>query len=100
MFYRNVYGRVSESSILKIPAIKLRKADSLKIEFYYYIKSSGYQSLELYRKADDGHLQQLWRTEAVPPELEEVWTYACVNVTETSSGKIYSSLDTRQFIFR
>ena len=86
MFYRNVYGRVSDSSILEIPPIELPKTDSLKMEFYYYIKSSGYQALEIYRKADDGQLEQIWRTEAVPPELAEVWIYACLDVTETSSG--------------
>ena len=82
-----MYGRVSDSSILEIPPIELPETDSLKMEFHYYIKSSGYQALEIYRKADDGQLEQIWRTEAVPPELEDVWTYACLDVTGTSSGE-------------
>ena len=56
------------------------------MEFYYYIKSSGYQSLEIYRKTDDGQSHQIWRTEAVPPELEEVWTYACVDMARNTSS--------------
>ena len=86
MYYRNVFGRQSDSSILKLPPFSLPKADNLKVEFYYYIKSSGYQALEMYEKIGDEQMQQIWRTEAVPPELEEVWAYACLDMTKLLSG--------------
>lgn len=88
MFYRNTYGKLSDSSTLDLPSFATSTTAYYKFEFYYYIKSSGYQALELYKRSDqNSQFQQIWRTEATPPELEQVWTYACLDFPRNSEGK-------------
>ena len=81
MYYQNVYGRENDASSLDVPSFELRKDSQYKVEFYYYIKSSGYQALEVYKSSDESRqFHQIWRSEAVPEEAEEVWTYACMGI--------------------
>ena len=94
MFYRNVYGRKTDSSYLTVPEFQGNKDVHMKIEFYYYIHSSGYQALELLELlALSGEYRQIWRSETVPPEIENAWIYACEDIMNQSEGKAQLSHD-------
>ena len=86
MYYRNVYGEKSDSSLLNMPTFVLPENIHFKLEFYYYIHSSGYQALELFQHTISGQYKQMWRSEALPAELEDVWTYACVDIDAITKG--------------
>ena len=90
MFYQNVYGRKTDSSYLTVPEFEAYKDVHMKIEFYYYIHSPGYQALELLEVlALSGEYRQIWRSETVPPEMENTWIYACNDIVDQSEGKAH-----------
>ena len=86
MYYKNQMGSDADSSALTIPVVRQQESTTFKVEFYYFMMSSGYQALELYKRTNDDEDYQIWHSEATPPELEEVWIYACSDIPENIEG--------------
>ena len=86
MYYKNQMGSDADSSALTIPVVRQQESTTFKVEFYYFMMSSGYQALQLYKRTDDDEDYQIWHSEATPPELEEIWIYACSDIPENIEG--------------
>lgn len=86
MYYKNDKGSDADSSTLTIPSFHQPESTPFKVEFYYFMMSSGYQALELFKRTDDDEDHQEWHSEATQPELEEVWIYACSDIPENIEG--------------